>query len=197
LRGLWGSQFSRASDRLKRGSRTQFTREVVIDFGLPISKDTSADVLKRAVIDLSQSSWQEYADNLPTLGELWIDTAAQRGNPVVLAGDSSACRPAALATAQEPMPGTRPTAVDVHTATPLTNLPSRRGRERSTASPRVTAARRWRRSQRRTGRAHATCRRRSAARRRPLGAITGSGGRGRRCRPGAGSVSRRRRPGRS
>ena len=84
LRGLWGSQFSRSSERLKRGARFRFTRDVVVDFGTPLSRTTSADVLKQSVVDLSQSSWQEYADNLPTIGEQWIDTAAQRGNPVVL-----------------------------------------------------------------------------------------------------------------
>ena len=83
LRGLWGSRFSRSSERLKRG-RTLLAREVVVDFGVPMPKNTTADVLKRAVIDLSQSSWQEYADNLPTLGEHWIDSTARAGSDVML-----------------------------------------------------------------------------------------------------------------
>ncbi len=84
LRGLWGSLFSRASERLKRSTRTRLTREVVVDFGMPLSKTTTTDVLKRAVIDLSQASWQEYADNLPHIGEQWIVAGAQPGNPLVL-----------------------------------------------------------------------------------------------------------------
>ncbi|MEY4640515.1 MAG: hypothetical protein RLZZ227_509 [Pseudomonadota bacterium] len=84
LRGLWGSAFSRSSERLKRGARTRFMHEVVVDFGVPMPRTTTAEVVKRSIVDLSQSSWQEYADTLPTLGQMWIDTAAQRGNPVVL-----------------------------------------------------------------------------------------------------------------
>jgi acyl-[acyl-carrier-protein]-phospholipid O-acyltransferase/long-chain-fatty-acid--[acyl-carrier-protein] ligase len=83
LRGLWGSRFSRSSERLKRG-RTLLARDVVVDFGAPISKNTTADVLKRAVMDLSQSSWQEYAESLPTLGEHWIDSAARAGSDIIL-----------------------------------------------------------------------------------------------------------------
>ncbi len=83
LRGLWGSVFSRSSERLKR-HRTLLAREVVVDFGMPMSKATTADVLKRAVIDLSQSSWQEYADNLPTLGEHWIDSTGRGSNELIL-----------------------------------------------------------------------------------------------------------------
>ncbi len=83
LRGLWGSVFSRSSERLKR-RRTVLGREVVVDFGMPLSKTTTADVLKRAVLDLAQSSWQEYADNLPTIGEHWIESASRAGNELVL-----------------------------------------------------------------------------------------------------------------
>ncbi|MGV3591581.1 MAG: AMP-binding protein, partial [Gammaproteobacteria bacterium] len=83
LRGLWGSHFSRASDRLKR-RRTLLAREVVVDFGAPLSKDTPADVLKRSVIDLSRSSWEEYADTLPPLGAHWIDSAKGAGRNVAL-----------------------------------------------------------------------------------------------------------------
>lgn len=83
LRGLWGSHFSRASQRLKRG-RTLLARDVVVDFGTPMNKDTPADVLKRAVVDLSQASWEEYADTLPTLGAHWIDSAKGAGRDVVL-----------------------------------------------------------------------------------------------------------------
>jgi acyl-[acyl-carrier-protein]-phospholipid O-acyltransferase / long-chain-fatty-acid--[acyl-carrier-protein] ligase len=83
LRGLWGSVFSRSSERLKR-RRTVLGREVVVDFGMPMSKTTTADVLKRAVMDLAQSSWQEYADTLPTLGEHWIESAARARNELVL-----------------------------------------------------------------------------------------------------------------
>jgi len=41
LRGLWGSRFSRSSERLRRG-RTLLAREVVVDFGAPISRNTTS-----------------------------------------------------------------------------------------------------------------------------------------------------------
>lgn len=84
LRGLWGSQFSRSSDRLKGGPRPNLRGEVVVDFGQPLSRTTPADVLKRKVVELAHSSWEEYASTLPTIGEQWIDACTRGGNPVVL-----------------------------------------------------------------------------------------------------------------
>lgn len=84
LRGLWGSQFSRSSERLKRSTGASLSRDVVVDFGVPLPKDTPADVVKRAVVELSLSSWQEYADNLPTIGRQWIDSCTRAGNPLIL-----------------------------------------------------------------------------------------------------------------
>lgn len=84
LRGLWGSQFSRSSERLKRTSSTLLSREVVIDFGAPLSKDTGVDVLKQKVIELSLASWNEYASHLPTIGEQWVNACAKAGGHTVL-----------------------------------------------------------------------------------------------------------------
>lgn len=84
LRGLWGSQFSRSSARLKRSTGASLSRDVVVDFGTALPKTTQADVLKRAVVELSLSSWQEYADNLPTIGAQWIDSCSRAGNPLIL-----------------------------------------------------------------------------------------------------------------
>ncbi len=79
LRGLWGSTFSRSSDRLKKSGSTGLRRDLVIAFGKPIEKNTPADVLKRRVLDLSISSWQEYVEDLPTIGAQWIDSVKKRG----------------------------------------------------------------------------------------------------------------------
>lgn len=67
LRGLWGSQFSRSSNRLKKESRAGLTRELIVAFGAPLDKSTTADIIKRRVLDLSISSWQEYVDGLGNL----------------------------------------------------------------------------------------------------------------------------------
>lgn len=78
LRGLWGSQFSRSSATLKKVKAVGLSRDLIVAFGQPISKDTKADVLKRRVLDLSISSWQEYIDTLPTLANQWIETVKKQ-----------------------------------------------------------------------------------------------------------------------
>src|SRR5690606_38965118 len=75
LRGLWGSQFSRSSARLKASSTSILTRDLMVAFGPPLPKDTKADVLKRRVFDLSIATWQEHVRALPTISSMWIATA--------------------------------------------------------------------------------------------------------------------------
>lgn len=82
LRGLWGTMFSRSAPRLRH--RMNLNREVVVDFGAPLPRLTPVEVLKQKVFELAQDSWEEYADNLPTIGAHWIDTCSKRGNPLVL-----------------------------------------------------------------------------------------------------------------
>ncbi len=79
LRGLWGSQFSRSSAALKKVKAKGLGRDLIVAFGPAIDKNTKADVLKRRVFDLSISSWQEYIDSLPTIGEQWLETAKKQG----------------------------------------------------------------------------------------------------------------------
>src|SRR5690606_35258802 len=74
LRGLWGSQFSRSSAHLKSGVSHLTRRDLIVAFGKPLPKSTTADVLKRRVLDLSISAWQRYVAELPTLPASWINT---------------------------------------------------------------------------------------------------------------------------
>src|SRR5690606_31706229 len=67
LRGLWGSQFSRSSARLKAARSSGLVRDIIIAFGPALPGTVTADVLKRRVLDLSIQSWQRYVDDLPTL----------------------------------------------------------------------------------------------------------------------------------
>ncbi len=80
IRGLWGSQFSRSSNRLKARSATRLKRDIIVAFGRPLPKETKTDVLKRRVFDLSIHSWQEYASELPTLSRVWIESARKMGS---------------------------------------------------------------------------------------------------------------------
>lgn len=85
LRGLWGSQFSRSSARLKQMRAAGLTRDIIVAFGAPIAKDTRADVLKRRVFDLSIHSWEQYVAELPTLSEAWLTGAKRLGGEMALA----------------------------------------------------------------------------------------------------------------
>ncbi|GAB2199328.1 acyl-[ACP]--phospholipid O-acyltransferase [Sessilibacter sp. MAH4] len=79
MRGLWGSQFSRSSSRLKSATSSILTRDIIFAFGEPMSKDSTADVVKRQVFDLSIHSWQAYVEELPTINRLWIESAKKTG----------------------------------------------------------------------------------------------------------------------
>lgn len=72
LRGLWGSQFSRSSSKLKELRNAPLHRSVVVAFGKPLSKDTPADVLKRRIFEQATNSWQHAIDELPSLPDAWI-----------------------------------------------------------------------------------------------------------------------------
>lgn len=85
LRGLWGSQFSRASEKLKTMRGAGVTREIIVAFGPPLPKNTQVDVLKRRVFDLSINSWDEYVRSLPTIPHAWITTAKHMGSDMALA----------------------------------------------------------------------------------------------------------------
>lgn len=84
LRGLWGSQFSRSSARLKANS-SLLNRDLIVAFGAPLPKSTTADVLKRRVFDLSITSWNEHVKTLPTISRAWIASAKKTGSNLALA----------------------------------------------------------------------------------------------------------------
>ncbi|WP_086929610.1 acyl-[ACP]--phospholipid O-acyltransferase [Agarilytica rhodophyticola] len=89
LRGLWGSQFSRSSEKLKHHNKAAWKRDIVVAFGEPIDRMTTADVLKRRVFDLSISSWQSHANTLPTLAHAWIETSKRQGSEMAIADTTS------------------------------------------------------------------------------------------------------------
>ncbi len=74
LRGLWGSQWSRSSEFIKKTRSKGLQRDLIVAFGEPLPKDTHADVLKRKVFDLSIESWQTYINELPSLDKGWINS---------------------------------------------------------------------------------------------------------------------------
>lgn len=89
LRGLWGSQFSRSSEKLKDNRSSGLFRDIIVAFGAPLPKSTKADVLKRKVFDLSVTAWQQHVDTLPTLTQAWITTVKRLGSEMAIADNQS------------------------------------------------------------------------------------------------------------
>lgn len=85
LRGLWGSQFSRSSSKLKELRGTPLHRSVIVAFGQPLPKTTTADVLKRRIFDQTVRSWQHYMEDLPSLPDAWIESVKRRTGELALA----------------------------------------------------------------------------------------------------------------
>ncbi len=78
LRGLWGTAFSYASAKLREARGGGRARDVVVAFGATLPKDANAERVKQAVFELSVSSWQTHARDLPTLPEAWLRAAKRR-----------------------------------------------------------------------------------------------------------------------
>ncbi|MFB9866934.1 acyl-[ACP]--phospholipid O-acyltransferase [Vreelandella sulfidaeris] len=84
LRGLWGSQFSRSSSKLKELRNAPLHRSIVVAFGKPLAKDTPADVLKQRIFEQATRSWQRAMGELPTLPNAWIQSVKRRPGDVAL-----------------------------------------------------------------------------------------------------------------
>ncbi|QQO54221.1 MAG: acyl-[ACP]--phospholipid O-acyltransferase [Thiohalocapsa sp. PB-PSB1] len=100
LRGLWGSRFSNASDKLKESRRDGRARNVIIAFGTRLPIASPAERVKQAVFELSVSSWQEHVQTLPTLPSAWLSTAKRSvGTPVLFDSSGTALTNRKLITA--------------------------------------------------------------------------------------------------
>ena len=75
MRGLWGSRYSYASAKLKEDRDEGRARDVVVAFGAPLPRESSAERVKQAVFELSVSSWQTYVADLETLPRAWMGSA--------------------------------------------------------------------------------------------------------------------------
>ncbi|MBD3839153.1 MAG: acyl-[ACP]--phospholipid O-acyltransferase [Epsilonproteobacteria bacterium] len=71
LRGLWESNFSHASNRLKRRN----LKDIGVSFGEPLTIQSKAHEVKEAVFRLSIGSWQNYSHRLGTLQSSWLKSA--------------------------------------------------------------------------------------------------------------------------
>lgn len=75
LRGLWGSQFSRSSDKLRETSSIGLQRDLIVAFGPPLPLSTPARELKQKVFELSCEAWEQFTQTLDPIPLTWIRTA--------------------------------------------------------------------------------------------------------------------------
>ncbi len=72
LRGLWGSRFSRASEKLKTNRSSGRVHDVIVAFGETLPIDSTSEQVKQAVFELSVSSWEQHVATLPSLPDAWF-----------------------------------------------------------------------------------------------------------------------------
>ena len=84
LRGLWGSRFSRSSNKLKDAPKSGSRRDLIVAFGKPLPMTTGANEMKLRVFDLSIESWDTYSHTLQTLPEAWLETARRIGSDMAI-----------------------------------------------------------------------------------------------------------------
>ncbi len=83
-RGLWGSRFSHASDKLRENRSRGRVRDVIVAFGATLPMDSGAEQVKQAVFELSVSSWAEHVQTLAPIPDTWLVNAKRRlADPVV------------------------------------------------------------------------------------------------------------------
>jgi acyl-[acyl-carrier-protein]-phospholipid O-acyltransferase/long-chain-fatty-acid--[acyl-carrier-protein] ligase len=85
LRGLWGSWFSRSSEKLKNLRSSGTKHDIIVAFGETLSIDTTTDELKKRVFDLSIDTWEHYTSGLPSIGAAFIETVKRNGDELTVA----------------------------------------------------------------------------------------------------------------
>ncbi len=83
LRGLWGSRFSRASERMKILRSAGLRRDIIVAFGRPLSIDSKAAEVKNRVFDLSIDAWETYTRTLDSCH--WPGSAQSRARVKIFA----------------------------------------------------------------------------------------------------------------
>jgi acyl-[acyl-carrier-protein]-phospholipid O-acyltransferase/long-chain-fatty-acid--[acyl-carrier-protein] ligase len=89
IRGLWGSRFSRSSEKLQEIRNTRLRGDVIVAFGKALPMDTQADELKRRVLELSIDTWEHHTQTLDPIPLAWLRSAKRRAQEPCLA-DASA-----------------------------------------------------------------------------------------------------------
>ncbi|MGH1463302.1 MAG: acyl-[ACP]--phospholipid O-acyltransferase [Neptuniibacter sp.] len=74
LRGLWGSRFSRSTDKMKTIRSNGSKRDVIVAFGEPLVVSSSAAEVKKKVFELSIRAWEKHTQTLESVPYAFIRT---------------------------------------------------------------------------------------------------------------------------
>ena len=85
MRGLWGSRFSRSTDKMKSIRRTGAKRDVIVAYGQPMAINSSAADVKKKVFELSIRTWEQYTQTLETLPQAFIRNMKNADNGYAIA----------------------------------------------------------------------------------------------------------------
>lgn len=88
IHGLWGSWFSRSSEKLKTLRSTGMRKEIIVAFGQPLPITSRAEELKQRIFDLSLDSWEVYSRTHNPLAWEWIATAKRNASDLAIADSS-------------------------------------------------------------------------------------------------------------
>ena len=89
IRGLWGSRFSYAHEKLKYNVSIR-ERNIGVSFGKPLPSSTTASELKRVIFDLQIESWSKYIDTLSPIQHSWLKMAKTQGEKLCVADSTGA-----------------------------------------------------------------------------------------------------------
>jgi len=84
IRGLWGSRFSHAHEKLKYNVSLR-ERDIGVSFGKPLPPSTTASELKNAIFELQIESWSKHVDTLKPIQYSWLKMAKMQGEKLCVA----------------------------------------------------------------------------------------------------------------
>ncbi|WP_415885369.1 acyl-[ACP]--phospholipid O-acyltransferase [Neptuniibacter sp. QD37_6] len=72
MRGLWGSRFSRSTDKMKEIRNESGKRDVTVAFGAQMPISSTAAEVKKKVFELSIHTWDQYTQTLETIPQAFV-----------------------------------------------------------------------------------------------------------------------------
>lgn len=80
MRGMWGSRFSRSTDKLRSLRKSRLKRDVIVAFCSPMPIQSTAAEVKARIYEMSIHAWQQHSDTLMPLSDAFVATAKAAPN---------------------------------------------------------------------------------------------------------------------